>query len=124
LGTNGDDNLVGTSGPDVIDGLRGSDIIRGGAGNDELSDYTGFEVGNRLDATRDAFYGGPGNDSIYASQHDRVYAGTGDDQIYANYVKRAQSIACGPGRDMVILNDDDPGLELRGCENVRVAYAG
>ncbi len=50
--------------------------------------------------------------------------GAGDDTIYADYVDRGQVIACGPGRDVVILNDDDPGLVLTGCERVRVQYAG
>lgn len=123
-GTNGDDRIVGTSGPDAINGLRGADVIRGAAGDDVLRDYSGVGTGRPLDTTRDLFYGGPGDDLIYASRHDRVSGGPGDDTIYADYVDRGQVIACGPGRDVVILNDDDPGLVLSGCERVRVQYAG
>jgi hypothetical protein len=123
-GTNGDDVLVGTSGRDVIDGQRGSDIIRGRAGDDELSDYTGVGTGKRLDTTPDAFFGGPGDDLIYSSQHDRVHAGPGDDTIYADYLKPGDVIHCGPGWDVVILNDDFPGIVLMGCEKLRVEYAG
>jgi Ca2+-binding RTX toxin-like protein len=123
-GTNGDDVLVGTSGRDVIDGLRGTDIIRGRAGNDELSDDSGVGTGRRIDTTPDAFYGGQGDDEIYSTQHDHVYAGTGDDPVYADYVKRGHVIHCGPGRDVVVLNDDDPGLVLKACERVRIEYAG
>jgi Ca2+-binding RTX toxin-like protein len=123
-GTDGDDVLVGTSGRDVIDGLRGTDIIRGRAGDDELRDHTGVGTSTRIDTTPDAFYGGPGDDEIYSTQHDRVYAGMGDDRVYADYVKRGHVIHCGPGRDVVVLNDDDPGLVLKGCERVRVEYAG
>jgi hypothetical protein len=123
-GTNGDDRLVGTSGRDILDGLRGADTIRGRAGNDELRDYTGVGTGRRLDITPDAFYGGPGDDLIYSSQQDRVYVGTGDDTIYADYVRRGDVIVCSAGRDVVILNDDDPGLVLTGCERVRIEYAG
>lgn len=106
-GTNGDDRLVGTPGRDIINGLRGSDIIRGGAGDDELKDYTGVGTGRRLDTTPDAFYGGPGDDVIYASQRDHVYAGPGDDTIYPDYLfEPGQVIRCGRGRDVMIENDD------------------
>jgi hypothetical protein len=125
-GTNGNDRLIGTSGGDIINGLRGSDIIRGGAGDDVLRDYTGVGRGVAVpDATSDAFYGGPGDDVIYASQHDHVYAGPGDDTIYADYLfQPGQVIHCGPGRDVVIENDDYPSVVLRGCEKLRVEYAG
>lgn len=125
-GTNGTDRLIGTSGRDIINGLRGSDVIRGGAGDDVLRDYTGVGTGVAVpDATSDAFYGGSGDDVIYASQHDHVYAGPGDDTIYADYLfRRGQVIHCGPGRDVVIENDDFPGIVLRGCEKLRVEYAG
>jgi Ca2+-binding RTX toxin-like protein len=123
-GTSGDDRRVGTTGRDIIDGLRGSDVIRGRAGDDELRDYTGVGTGRRLDATSDAFYGGPGNDLIYSSQHDHVYAGPGDDTIYADYLTPGDVIHCGPGRDVVIENDDYPGIVLMGCEKPRVEYAG
>ena len=125
-GTNGNDRLIGTSGRDIINGLRGSDVIRGRAGDDALRDYTGVDHGGAtLDSTSDAFYGGPADDVIYASQNDHVYAGPGDDTIYADYLfQRGQVIRCGPGRDVVIENDDYPGIVLRGCEKLRVEYAG
>lgn len=125
-GTNGNDRLVGMSGRDIINGLRGSDTIRGGAGNDVLRDYTGVGKGVAVpDATSDAFYGGPGDDVIYASQNDHVSAGPGDDTIYADYLfQPGQVIHCGPGRDVVIENDHYPSVVLRGCEKLRVEYAG
>lgn len=123
-GTMGDDRLLGASGRDLIDGRRGSDIIRGRAGDDVLKDYTGIGTGRRLDTTPDAFYGGPGDDLIYSSQHDRVNAGPGDDTIVAYYLVSGDVIRCGPGRDVVVENDDYTGIVLRGCEKVRVRYAG
>jgi Ca2+-binding RTX toxin-like protein len=123
-GTVGDDVLVGTRGRDIIDGQRGTDVIRGRAGDDELSDSSGVGTGRPLDTTRDTFYGGPGDDLIYSSKHDRVHAGPGDDTVYANYLEPGDGLACGTGRDLVVLNDDDPGLVLTGCETVRVQYAG
>jgi Ca2+-binding RTX toxin-like protein len=123
-GTNGDDVLVGTLGRDIIDGRRGTDLIRGRAGDDELIDYTGVGTGRRLDTTRDVFHGGAGDDLIRSSRHDHVYAGSGHDRVYANYVRPGDVIACGPGRDVVALNDEDPGLALTGCERVRIMYAG
>jgi Ca2+-binding RTX toxin-like protein len=123
-GTNGDDVLVGTSRRDIIDGRHGTDVIRGRAGDDELSDYSGVGTGKRLDTTRDAFYGGAGDDLIRSSQLDRVYAGSGDDSVFANYAKPGDVIACGRGHDVVVLNDEDPGLQLTGCERIRILYAG
>ena len=122
--TNGDDVLVGGPGPDVIDGRRGSDVIRGRAGDDELLDPSGVGTGRPLDTSRDAFHGGPGDDLIHASHRDRVHAGPGDDRILANYLERGDVVDCGPGRDVVVLNDDDPGIAQTGCETVRVQYAG
>jgi len=112
------------TGPDIINGLRGSDNIRGRAGDDELRDYSGVGTGRRLETTSDAFYGGLGDDLIYSSQHDRVYAGPGDDTIYADYLKPGEVIRCGPGRDVVIENDEFSGIVLLGCERLRVEYAG
>jgi Ca2+-binding RTX toxin-like protein len=123
-GTNGDGVLVGTPGRDVIDGLHGTDIIRGRAGDDELRDYSGVGTGRSLDTTQDAFYGGPGDDLIFSSQHDRVFAGPGDDRIYADYLKPGDVIHCGTGWDVVTTNDVFPGIVLRGCEKLRVEYAG
>lgn len=125
-GTNGNDRIIGTSGRDIINGLRGSDIIRGGAGDDVLRDYTGVGTGVAVtDATSDIFGGGLGDDVIYASQQDHVYAGPGGDTIYADYLfQPGQVIYCGPGRDVVIVNDDFPGIVYRGCERLRVEYAG
>jgi Ca2+-binding RTX toxin-like protein len=120
-GTNGNDRLLGTPGRDIINGLHGSDIIRGGAGNDLLRDYTGEPV---IDSTSDAFYGGPGDDLIHSGHHDRVHAGPGNDTIYADYLGPGDVISCGSGRDVVIENDDYPGTVLRGCEKLRVEYAG
>ena len=123
-GTDGDDELVGGSGRDIIDGLRGTDILRGGAGNDELSDYTGVGTGRRLDTTPDTFYGGPGDDLIHSGHNDRVHAGPGNDRVVANYLERGDVVACGPGWDVVVLNDDDPGIVQTGCETVRIRHAG
>jgi Ca2+-binding RTX toxin-like protein len=124
-GTNGNDRLLGTSGRDGINGLRGSDIIRGGADNDVLRDYTGVGTGSAvIDSSPDAFHGGAGDDLIYSSRNDHVHAGPGNDTIYADYLKPGDVIFCGSGRDVVIENDDFAGIVLRGCEKLRVEYAG
>jgi hypothetical protein len=104
--------------------VRGADTIRGGRGDDDVQDYTGVGTRRRVNFTPDNLYGGPGDDVIWSGHNDHVYGGAGDDRIVANYVKRGDVIACGLGRDVVVRNDDDPGLVLHGCESVRVQYAG
>jgi Ca2+-binding RTX toxin-like protein len=123
-GTNGNDVLVGTSGRDLMNGLRGIDSIRGRGGDDELRDYTGVGTGRRLVTTPDGYYGGAGDDVIYSSRHDHVHAGPGDDTVHADYLAPGDVIVCGPGRDVVITNDVFPGILLRGCEQLRIEYAG
>ena len=123
-GTNRDDVLVGTPGRDVIHGLRGADVIRGAPGDHEPKDNSGVGTGRQVDTTVDAFYGGPGDDVIFASHHDLVDAGPGNDTIYAVYLVPGVVIRCGPGRDVVITNDVYPGIVLKGCEKLRVQYAG
>lgn len=90
-----------------------------------MRDYTGVGTGAPvIDSTSDAFYGGPGDDLIYSSHHDHVHAGPGNDTIFADYLGPGDVISCGPGRDVVIENDDFAGIVLRGCEKLRVEYAG
>ena len=75
-----------------------------------MSDVTGVGTGRRLDTTTDAFFGGPGDDLIYSSQHDRVHAVPGDDRIDANYLKPEDVVPGGPGQDVVIESDEIRGL--------------
>jgi hypothetical protein len=65
-----------------------------------------------------------GDDIIYASQHDRVFAGPGDDRIYGDHLEPGDVIHCGSGWDVVTTNDDVPGIVMRGCDKLRVEYAG
>jgi hypothetical protein len=50
--------------------------------------------------------------------------GQADDTIYADYLKPGDVIHFGTGHDVVIENDDYPGIVLRGCEKLRIEYAG
>jgi Ca2+-binding RTX toxin-like protein len=86
-GTNRADRLVGSTQADMIDGRAGNDAISGLAGSDLL--IGGFGA--------DRVNGGPGNDSIAAN-------GDGG----------RDTVACGPGSDVV--NADLADVVARDCE--------
>ncbi|MBA2476942.1 MAG: exo-alpha-sialidase [Actinobacteria bacterium] len=88
-GTDGPDRLRGTARADAISGQGGADRISGGAGGDLLD-------------------GGPGRDAIAG--------GTGNDRIAAAGDGAADTVACGPGRDLV--NADAKDRVAGDCEVV------
>ena len=100
------DRLYGEAGNDTLDGWDGNDVIYGGPGDDRIEGWSGDDV----------VYGGPGNDAIGGGPgHNRIYGGPGNDRISsANGV--AESVDCGPGRDLVRA---DPSDRLIGCERVK-----
>lgn len=99
---------AGTAESGSLQGGRGAQCLRGGPGRDVLAGGPGG----------DALLGGPGDDQILpGSGVDRVSAGPGDDLVFARDGK-AETVGCGPGRDVVSADEDDV---LRGCEEVSLA---
>ena len=86
--------IFGDLGPDRLDGGAGNDVLNGGK---QAPDDETFPNG-----PDDIFDGGPGNDHIYADQHDK-------DNL----------IDCGPGRhDVALIDKSDP--KPKHCERVRI----
>jgi hypothetical protein len=75
--------IQGTQGPDRLLGTPRDDAVYGRAGNDRLVGRGGHDL----------LHGGPGRDSIFGE--------TGNDRVVAHYDGAADSVACGPGRDVV-----------------------
>jgi hypothetical protein len=75
--------IQGTGSPDRLVGTAAADSIFGLAGNDRLAGRGGHDV----------LHGGPGRDTIAGE--------TGADGVVAHYDGAADSVACGPGRDVV-----------------------
>jgi Ca2+-binding RTX toxin-like protein len=73
-GTRGADRLVGTAGADRIFGRGGADRLAGRGGADLV-------------------HGGPGTDTLAGER--------GDDRLASHYDDAADSVGCGPGRDVV-----------------------
>jgi Ca2+-binding RTX toxin-like protein len=99
VGTNGHDRLIGTArhdkivgrgGPDVLRGRRGWDLLKGGAGRDKVVGGKGF----------DHIYGGAGRDTIRARD------------------RRPDTIECGPGRDVAIVDRVEDGVY--DCEELHI----
>jgi RTX calcium-binding nonapeptide repeat (4 copies) len=88
-GTQGPDRLVGTANDDDVFGRGGSDRLVGRGGHDLL-------------------HGGPGRDGVVGE--------TGNDRVVAHYDGAADSVACGPGRDVVTAEAAD--LVAADCEVV------
>jgi hypothetical protein len=99
------DCLYGGSGNDTLGGGRGNDFFRGGAGNDRI----------RGDSGNDDINGDRGNDRIVGGTgNDEIDAGRGNDVI--NVARQgADLVACGPGRDTVVISLAD---RYRDCERV------
>ncbi|MEW6582521.1 MAG: integrin alpha, partial [Actinomycetota bacterium] len=98
VGTRGGDRLVGGAKDDRVEGRTGDDLLLGGDGGDKLLGGAG---GDRL-------AGGPGRD-VYA-------AGPGDDVVQAADGV-GETIDCGPGRDVAVI---DPLDTTTGCEHRRI----
>jgi len=87
-GTNHDDKLIGSDKAERIYGRGGDDIIKGRGGNDCL-------------------FGGSGDDDINGGKgKDRISGGTGDDTIHARD-GRKDTIDCGKGHDVAIIDRFD-----------------
>ena len=121
--------IQGTSAAERIKGTRHGDLIRGSGGADKIFAGPG---GDRV-------YGGRGNDRVIGqSGRDRLYGqagadivvggpgkdvlrgGPGDDKLNARDGV-AETVDCGPGRDVAIVDERDV---TRGCEVVRHPVEG
>lgn len=93
----GDDVARGGLGDDWLDGGAGNDLLDGGPGADRIAGATGNDriVGG---AGRDSLAGGPGNDRVNARDRTR------------------DSVRCGPGVDVAIVDRTD--VVARDCERV------
>ncbi len=97
-GRAGNDRIRGEGAGDCLFGARGNDHINGNAGDDQLRGASG----------RDVLRGGKGGDLITAgARRDRVKAVDG----------RVDTIQCGAGRDLAIVDPFD-GV-AQDCERVR-----
>lgn len=79
------DRIDGTSGNDIISGYEFSEVIFGHDGNDILRGYSALTNGLFDESVdrRDTFYGGNGDDSIYAVGVGEIaYGEAGDDHLY------------------------------------------
>jgi hypothetical protein len=121
--------LRGTSSAERISGTRHADLIRAGGGADRvLAGRGGDRVyggrGNdRLigQSGRDRLYGQAGADVIIGgSGKDVLRGGPGDDKLNARDGV-AETVHCGPGRDVAIVDERDA---TRGCELVRHPVEG
>jgi hypothetical protein len=106
LGTDASELLLGLAGRDVLRGDDGADCLHGGRGRDRLFGGPG---GDRLegDGGPDLLDGGSGENSYDG--------GRGRDRVRARN-RVAESVRCGPGRDVAIVDRGDVAV---GCELVR-----
>ncbi len=121
--------LRGTSSAERISGTRHADLIRAGGGADRVLAGRGGDrvYGGRGDdrligqSGRDRLYGQAGADVIIGgSGKDVLRGGRGDDKLNARDGV-AETVHCGPGRDVAIVDDRDA---TRGCELVRHPVEG
>lgn len=97
----GDDMVLGGDGDDFIEGQAGFDVLSGDAGNDTLFsfrvDATFSDPGNQL-------YGGPGNDTLHASNGDflmdALFGEGGNDLLLGSAA--AEFMRGGPQNDMLM----------------------
>lgn len=125
-GGDGPDRMRGDAGNDRLSGGGGNDLwMRGGAGNDRLSggaDRDNLSGGDGDDSLnggsgRDVLNGGAGDDRLSDSAGPNRFSGrSGDDTINAANGER-DSVSCGTGDDVAIVDPDD---RVSGCETARV----
>ena len=107
-----DDSMYGGPGDDGIYAELGDDSALGGPGDDDVSGGMGADL----------LYGGDGNDYVddgppFDTSGDAIYGGAGDDTLDAfNDPPVADSVACGPGNDLVFTDGAD--LIAADCEVV------
>ena len=116
--------ILGTPRSDTLNGTAGGDDMRGRGGDDTLRGHTGSDCVHG-DDDDDVAQGNEGNDTVKGGAgSDRVTGGQGEDEMFGDAGSDqlvaddgiAESVACGAGRDVAIVDaSDDP----RGCEKVK-----
>ena len=101
FGTNGPDTLIGSDGNDHIFGLGGPDTIRGREGEDEISGGGGGDE-LRGGADNDTIFAGFGDDTVFGSSGNDGIDVSGDQELGFQ-----DKVFCGPGLDVVILDEND-----------------
>jgi RTX calcium-binding nonapeptide repeat (4 copies) len=135
IGGAGDDLLVGGPADDIVEGGAGRDVLAGGGGADVLRGGPDVDLVTYVDriaadgtllprregvTVRPGVEGGSGargeGDTI-ANDVEQFEGGAGADRFELRD-GRAQSVACGAGRDTVVLDPlDDPSID---CETAEV----
>jgi Ca2+-binding RTX toxin-like protein len=115
--------MIGDDLYNLIFGRTGNDKLSGEGGNDDLLAAEGDDTAN----------GGAGNDFMAGGQgSDQINGGEGDDSIFHNnYVTRTpnapdptsadgskDTIDCGPGNDVAVINEASDGDVTINCETV------
>jgi len=135
IGGPGDDLLIGGPADDVIDGGPGRDVLGGGVGADELRGGADEDLVTYVDRIADdgallprrdritarigvaGASGARGEGDTIARDVEQLEGGANADRFELRD-GRPQSVACGDGRDTVVLDErDDPSID---CENVEV----
>ena len=117
-GGRGDDRIFGDAGPDIISGGPGRNFLEGGPGRDWISS---------TEKARDVIDAGPGDDVVLAVDATYIIRlGAGRDLLQLDPNDHADTINCGPGRDIVeYVGVADIVDRLMHCEVVRTtARAG
>lgn len=125
-GEGGNDTLRGSAGADKLNGGTGNDVewgdddgdtLRGDAGNDVLN---GGRGNDKLfgDAGADRLDGGAGADTLTGGPgKDKFIAGGGSDVINAKDKTTGESIDCGAGKDVALIDKGDK--PAKNCERIR-----
>lgn len=115
----GSDLIRGGNGSDLLLGEGGGDRVYGGPGNDELQDWE-QEFGGPEDT--DFLYGGAGNDHLgVGNGKDQAFGGDGNDTFTTRPDGNADTIGCGPGRDIVTYKGSRERRDvLKNCEVIIV----
>jgi Ca2+-binding RTX toxin-like protein len=121
-GGGGPDTLLGEAGDDVFVGLSAGDVIDGGDGTDAL-DLSGEVVGMTVSLDEllvETVIGTLGDDVLIGGAgNDRLQGGSGADRIEARD-GGADTVDCGPGSDVAIVDETD---SVTGCESVELPGA-
>jgi hypothetical protein len=127
-GGGGHDSLLGRSASDILNGGSGRDMVRGGTGNDRQDGGSGADRmfgdqgRDRLsgDLGNDRIWGGTGKDFINGGNgRVRLFGGKGNDEVNGSTAGPAARINCGPGRDVVRVNQNER-RRARSCERLLV----
>ncbi len=126
IGGPADDVIEGGAGRDVLGGGGGADVLRGGSDQDLVTYVDRIAADGTLLPRREGITarigvegasGARGEGDTIARDVEQIEGGAGNDRIELRD-GRAQSVACGDGRDTVLLDErDDPSID---CETVEV----